>query len=80
MLGQVEGRRVDPHRPAQPPSGPVQTLPEPGDKVHTRLDPATERVKPKLAVIVEQAGPVQDRYCTDVPGPAEVVPQENLKL
>ena len=51
-----------------------------GDKVHTRLDPATERVKPKLAVIVEQASPVQDRYCTDVPGPAEVVPQENLKL
>ena len=80
VVGEVEGCRVDPQRPAQPPPRPVQALPETRNKVQSRLDPATDRFDPDVTVVVEQAGPVQDGQRTDVPGPAEVVPQENLEV
>jgi hypothetical protein len=48
--------------------------------VQSRLDPATDRFDPDLTVVVEQADSVQDGQRTDVPGPAKVVPQENLEI
>ena len=80
VLGQVEGCRVNPHRPTQPPPRPVQALPQPRDQVQSGLNPATDFLNPNRIVIAEQAGPVQDGQRTDVPRPAEVVPQQNLKL
>jgi hypothetical protein len=53
----------------------VQDLPEAGQKVQSRLDPAADLVDPDPAVAVEQTGPVDNGNRADVPGPAESSPR-----
>jgi hypothetical protein len=60
VAGQVEGRRIDPQRPAQPPAGPVQQLPEAGDQVQLRLDRPAYRLDLEAARVVAQPGAIQD--------------------
>jgi hypothetical protein len=73
VVGEVEGRGVDPERPAQPSPGPVQQLPEARDQVQLRLQPPADLVDPDAAVTVQQPGAVEDGQHADVLGPAEVV-------
>jgi hypothetical protein len=73
VVGQVKGGGVDPQRPAQPPSGPVQQLPEARDQLQPRLDVPTDGLDPDAAITVQQPGAVQDGEGADVLGPAEIV-------
>ena len=77
MVGEIEGGCVDPQGPAQPPSGPVQQLPEARYEVQSRLELPTDVLDLDAAVRVEQPGAVEDGEGADVAGPAEVVPREN---
>ena len=76
VVGEVEGGRVDPQGPAQPPPRPVQDLPEAGDQVESRLEPLADLLDPEAAVAVEQSGAVEDGERADVARPAEVVPRQ----
>jgi hypothetical protein len=80
VVGEVEGESVDPQRPAQSQPGPVQQLPEPGDQVQSRLELLADRLDPDPAVVVEQAGVVEDGQPADVGGPAIVVPQQQEQV
>jgi hypothetical protein len=80
VVGQVEGRRVDPQRPAQPTPGPVQALPEARDELQPRLELLTDRLDPDATVAVEQPGAVKDGERADIPWPAEVVPPEGHEV
>ena len=80
VVGEVEGGGVDPQRPAQAPSGPVQQLPEARDQVEPRLQPPADLVDPDAAVGVQQAGAVQDGEHADVLRPAEVVRQQHQEV
>ena len=81
VVGEVEGGRVDPQRPAQPPPGPVQQLPQARHQVQPRLQPPADLVDPDAAVTVQQPGAVKDGQHADILGPAEVVrPQHEQVL
>ena len=80
VVGEVEGGRVDPQGPAQPPPGPVQALPEAGDQVQSRLELPADRLDPDATVAVEQAGAVEDGEPADIAGPAIVVLQEQEQV
>jgi hypothetical protein len=80
VIGEIEGRSVDPQRPAQPPPGPVEQLPEAGDQVQPRLEVSPDRVDPETTIVVEQPGAVEDGEPADVAGPAEVVPLQQEQV
>ena len=65
---------------AQPQPGPVQQLPEPGDRVQSRLELRADRIDPDPVVTVEQAGAIQGGEPADVGGPAMVVPQQQEQV
>jgi len=48
--------------------------------VQSRLEPLADRLDPDATVAVEQPGAVEDGEHTDVPGPAVVVPQEQVEV
>ena len=76
MVGEVEGGRVNPQRPAQSPPGPVQALPKARDQVQPRLQVAPNVFDPDARLVVEQAGAVEDGERADIARPAEVIPLE----
>ena len=81
VVGEVEGGGVDPQRPAQPPPGPVQQLPQARHQVQPRLQPPADLVDLDAAVTVQQPVAVKDGQHADVLGPTEVVrPQHEQVL
>jgi hypothetical protein len=50
VLGEIDRRRVDPQRPAQPEPRPVQQLPEAGNQVEPAPDLLAGRLDPEAAV------------------------------
>jgi hypothetical protein len=73
VVGEVEGRRVDPQGPAQPPWRPVQALAEARDKREFWVQVPADLLEPDAPVVVEEPAAVQDGQRTDVLGPAELV-------
>ena len=72
--------RVDPQRPAEAQSGPVQELAETRQKVQSRPHPLTNLIDPDPAGAVEQPGPVDNSEHPDVPRPAEIVAQNGVVI
>jgi hypothetical protein len=72
--------RVDPQRPAQAQSGPVDDLAEARQKVQSRLHPLTNLIDPNPAGAVEQPGLVDHGEGPDVPRPAEIVAQDGVVI
>jgi hypothetical protein len=66
VLGEVDGGRVDPQRPAQPEPGPGQQLPEPRNPMQPPTDLLPGRLDPEPAVGVQQPGAIQDGQGADV--------------
>jgi hypothetical protein len=66
VVGEVDGRGVDPQRPAQPEPGPVQELTEAGDQVEPSGDLLACRLDPEATVGVQEPPAVEDGERADV--------------
>jgi hypothetical protein len=80
VIGDVEGRGIDPQRPPEPRPRPVQQLPEPRDDDEPRLELAPDLLNPDPAVCLEQRGAVEDGERADVGRPSVVVPQHQEQV
>jgi hypothetical protein len=66
VLGEVDGRGVDPQRPAQPERGPVQELTEARNQVEPAADHIACLLDQESAVGVQEPPAVEDDQRTDV--------------
>ena len=75
VIAEVERRGIHPQRPAQPPPGNVEQLPEPGHQVQPGRDHVPHGLDPEAAARVEQAAAVKDGEGTDLLRPDLIRPQ-----